>query len=403
MKRALLIAVMIMAGILLYGEDIVVKNAFYGKINPQKATHDYEIIEHKEFDKEIVNIVLSRPTLTSAGDLAVAEYKHNKTYKKIAFDKDHNEIMTLDNTVGVSEFGDIISVYTESDIKEYHRLNGKYKLIRTIDRSKFEYPHYLSEHGIVCIEDNHADNDEYGYYVSFYDPASKRMATVDYFGLLGKTFTEGYRCDRDVVCADPQRIVYLYNPSGKAGPLGTGNCGLAIFNFNGELLKLIDLPIVQSSFPPTASPDGRKFAISGYKNWDDKREYNRTDFLVYEDGSYVESIYAPGSSFLDAKWSADCSMLVGGQQIYDVNAKKYYKSFNDTGAVTNSDRGWFAQTKAGQIIVSEIKTRKPVIIVDVHPETLRWGGRIQISGDGTELICYSRKEFLRIKIKEKKK
>ena len=66
-------------------------------------------------------------------------------------------------------------------------------------------------------------------------------------------------------------------------------------------------------------------------------------------------------------------MLVGGQQIYDVNAKKYYKTFDDTGAVTNSDRGWFAQTKAGQIIVSDIKTRKPVIIVDVHPENAKVG------------------------------
>ena len=72
------------------------------------------------------------------------------------------------------------------------------------------------------------------------------MATVDYFGLLGEPYTEGYWCDRYVVYVDDQRIVYSYDPSRKAGPLGTGNCGLAIFNFNGELLELVDLPIVES-------------------------------------------------------------------------------------------------------------------------------------------------------------
>ncbi len=394
MKRVLLIAVIIMAGVLMYGEDIVMKNAFYGKINPSKATHDFEIIEHRHFDKEIGEAKLSRPTLTSAGDLIAYRESENNIFWRI-IDSDFNTIFEPKQFQIVSRWGNYVYDYSGEDVLLYSRSNDKYLLTAKVSKKSYKNELLPFNFGIMAVVDMDT-NYEYNDDQSFYNPFTRKFISEDKFKAIP--------CKRKVaIYVDNQKIVYGYSVGRRDSIFENGKSGIVFFDYNGTVIKKIALPVVEILFTSDVSPDGNKYVIYGHKNWDDKRRYNTTDYLVYEDGSYVESIYSPGSSFLDANWSADCSMLVGGQQIYDVNSKKYYKSFDDTGAVTNSDRGWFAQTNAGQIVVSDIKTRKPVIIVDVHPETLRWGGNIQISGDGTELICYSNQEFLRIKIKEKKK
>ena len=128
MKRALLITVMIMAGILLCGEDIVVKNAFYGKINPKKATHDYEIIEHKHFEKKIAEAKLTRPTLTSAGYLAAARFENDVSNADILFDNNLCELMRLDKFHFISKFGNVVGKYNNNILEILKRENGKYIL-----------------------------------------------------------------------------------------------------------------------------------------------------------------------------------------------------------------------------------------------------------------------------------
>ncbi len=412
MKRVLLIAVMIMAGVLMYGE-IEYDSGF--NYRTKEGTHNYTVVKQKYFDKPLTGeYKLSQSTETSAGDLLFERHSirisTNPNYPEFrqtltSFDSNINRVeLGTHFSWRWSDFGKYLTYkdflgdtkprkYTEDTI--LMRSGNSYKVINYI-KPKQKY-WKLMDTGYFLVSDDFMD--DYGIFWEGVQKIGSDEATI--INVRKDICKPGDDIDYQIEYVDDHKIVYSfymysYKKDSGGGPFN-GNGGFIFYDHSGNVLKMIEVPFeIFGGVSP--DPTGSVFSISGKA---DRGSDDSGSALVYEDGRIVtnESI---GCSLSPNYWSPDGSLMTTDcGDLIDVVSGIKLMSVKSAAPPSNASAGRIVITSKHMIKVFDIKTKELIVSFPRGGGVI--GYNLRISGDGTEVLAVTDMKYTKIKIGERKK